>query len=762
VEPVTALAVQQAEPSAGSEETGAASSSPQQPEEQTVTDALARLAAVNEATIQAAGPRYTPGLNPDAPNIEIEHLVDAFDALSLADGWRERIGALADAIEKAMEHQTDRLDSLFRRSKASPAQLLAKAQELRALRGPTDIRRAAARLRRDSNYLADRLQHEVSTLWDQIGGFSEEQRQDRERVEHAARGLGNVRSEVQELLGYLDGTPGQLLRTHRGLLLLGSWGTGKTHMLCDVARQRLSAGAPALVVMANALPSGGKLIDSVAAASGLAGSGAELLEELNRLGETTDTRSLLMIDAINEADREVWRQQLARLAMTVSRWPNVALVVSCRRPFNETVLTDQAAKHLVSVEHFGFQDQEFDAQLEYFRFYDLPAPTVPLLTPEFSRPLFLKILCESLRDLSKRSQRQKLREVASGQKGMTYVLEYYTKKVGATIEHDLSLNSGACWRALKGTGADGGLAGAMADRGSDWLSADDARGVLQASLSLQEQQAIDLLQRLVYDGLVAEQRHWRNGQTIDGVQFAYQRFGDHLIARHLLEGHLVTGSEQAVKRCFYANRPLGQIFQVDRSRTTFREPGIASAVMLEFPERMKRASLPRELIDYLPQRARFVAPIKDAFLEGLYWRPADTFTDRTDWMVVYLLTRTDEDTRNETLEVLVGLATRPTHPYSAERLAKHLAKQTMAERDVTWSEYLRVCEDQSNVLRILAWAERSTEADETVLRNEIRLLSLFLTTSDRPLRDRATRALVLRGSARPEPVKSGETAGLWV
>ena len=181
---------------------------------------------------------------------------------------------------------------------------------------------------------------------------------------------------------------------------------------------------------------------------------------------------------------------------------------------------------------------------------------------------------------------------------MTYVLERYTKKVGRTIENNLGLPAGTCWRALKGTRADGGLAGAMADRGADWLPAGDARAVLQTSLALSEPQTADVLRRLLQEGLLAEQVHWRDGQTVDGVQFAYQRFGDHLIARHLLEAHLVTDSEQAVKRCFHANRPLGRIFQVDRWRTHFEEPGIASAIMLEFPERMKRASLPRELLDY--------------------------------------------------------------------------------------------------------------------------------------------------------------------
>ena len=74
----------------------------------------------------------------------------------------------------------------------------------------------------------------------------------------------------------------------------------------------------------------------------------------------------------------------------------------------------------------------------------------------------------------------------------------------------------------------------------------------------------------------------------------------------------------------------------------------------------------------------------------------------------------------------------------------------MPVRDRTWSEYLRRTDEQSNVRRILAWAERSTNQNESDVRNEIRLLSLFLTTTNRPLRDRATRALVERAAQRPD------------
>ena len=68
-------------------------------------------------------------------------------------------------------------------------------------------------------------------------------------------------AEVQELVEYLDGPSGRFLRGENGLLLLGSWGTGKTHLLCDIARQRLKTGAPAMSGDGELLPSGTDVLD---------------------------------------------------------------------------------------------------------------------------------------------------------------------------------------------------------------------------------------------------------------------------------------------------------------------------------------------------------------------------------------------------------------------------------------------------------------------------------------------------------------------
>lgn len=169
------------------------------------------------------------------------------------------------------------------------------------------------------------------------------------------------------------------------------------------------------------------------------------------------------------------------------------------------------------------------------------------------------------------------------------------------------------------------------------------------------------------------------------------------------------------------------------------------------------------MFNYLPKKRRYVEPIKQVLLDGLYWRGRESFSRETDYLVGFLLRDVhDNVTQDETLEVLVTLATRAGHPYNVDRLKNYLAGQAMAVRDEGWTGFLRRCEEHSIVRRFIAWVERTAGAqlDGQEATNELRLLGLVLTTTNRLLRDQATRALVLRGSRHPEQLFDETLASL--
>lgn len=193
----------------------------------------------------------------------------------------------------------------------------------------------------------------------------------------------------------------------------------------------------------------------------------------------------------------------------------------------------------------------------------------------------------------------------------------------------------------------------------------------------------------------------------------------------------------------------------DRWGREFAEPGIASALMIEFPERVKRLAgeegLCTELLSFLPRARRLLYPFVDTFLEGLYWRPNTSFSSETERLVTLLADRPESDIRDRTYEVVTGLAARGDNRVGFDWLYGRLKPMSMSDRDLEWSEFLRGAGQDSNIYRLLDWVEREEleRVDSEAAMRAMRVLALVLTTTNRRLRDRATRALVYLGERQP-------------
>jgi hypothetical protein len=726
---------------------------------------LAQLKSLTAKAVIAAGPRYTPGIEPGAPNINIGYLDDVIQALALSEGFRERLRESGREIARAFDSCRYIISPHFRGRVRTPQALSAQIDRTIKADGLEAIIAEGGKLRVITRSVARRVEKSIDELWERQRQISEKDDQRRRALDTDIHQLRTLSDAVEGLESYLHGISGTALLRNNTLLLLGAWGTGKTHFLCDVAQNILGAGRPALLVLASSLPKDTDPLEAVALECGLRPSTDALLEGLSSLARKNKSRALLLVDAINEGDRTVWNRRVAHIARKVKSYPDVGLVISCRRPFENLIFTDRSLTLFTTAEHFGFDEQELDAQLEFFRFYGLSAPQMPFLSFEFSRPLFLKLLCKALKDLSKRSQKAKLREIASGQKGMTYILEYLTKHVGKSIEQDFGLSGSTCWRILKGgtSGGHPGIAGTMAAHTREWVTRDEAESAIKDECACGDKDARDILDRLILEGILSEELIWEVDVHELVIHFPYQRFGDHLVSRHLLEQHLTeTTDESRLRRIFYSNRPLGKFFVLDQWDRGFRFPGIVAAIMLEFPERMKRSPLEKELIHYLPRRCRRVSALKEVFLDGLYWRSTDSFGPLTHNVVNFLLSDAGDQIRNETLEVLSALAARAPHPYNATRLTDYLKKFNMADRDLLWSEFLRHLDEHGALLRLLSWIELNPAAsarEEDVV-NQLRLISLILTTSNRRLRDRATHSLVMLGLKYPAALFAQVLEGL--
>ncbi len=681
-------------------------------------------------------------------------MVEAVDAVSFAPNVRTAIEHVRTALEMSWRDASTELKTNLRRWRFGPAALATTLKQLESCAVGQ-----APRLAVRSRSIATRLQRHLDKRLRDLF-----QKEAAEKDSNLKSRLGYERHDTQKFLSVSEDVTAALRPLteplqQQVLVVRGEWGTGKTHSLCDIVAIRMRARLPALLVLGQQLASRINPLDAIAAHTGLAATGESLLRQLDRMGRAKRTRALLMVDAINEGDRTAWRQHLTAVIREVRKYPHVSLVVSCRRPFDDEIITARSASQVAFIEHRGFADIEFDAQLTFFRHYRLQAPQFPLLDDEFARPLFLKILCKSLVGLTVRNQHRQLRTFASGQRGMTQLLERFVLETGDAIERRFQLKGKTCWQILKGArpypaAAIDGIAPRMAAAGTNAIPRDEALAIISLFVTAQRVAVppADVLRAMMTEGLLAEDVQWSSEARETVVRLPYERFSDHLIARHLLEQFLDTTSPATIAQSLAAANPLANVFAIAKWSSSYAMPGVASAIMLEFPERV-RNHVPDgevELVFYLPEERRLLEPFRRAFLQGLHWRSAESFTPQTRDLISRLLESRD-DGPDEVYEVLVGLATRPGHPLSAGLLFENLSKMTMVERDLAWTEFIRNAEPTSVIFKLVAWVEQlgEVEVSSEAAESALTVLAMVLTTTRRPLRDATTRALVLLGERFP-------------
>ncbi|MFD2274597.1 hypothetical protein ACFS07_35445 [Undibacterium arcticum] len=211
--------------------------------------------------------------------------------------------------------------------------------------------------------------------------------------------------------------------------------------------------------------------------------------------------------------------------------------------------------------------------------------------------------------------------------------------------------------------------------------------------------------------------------------FTFERLSDHLRA-----GRLVAQIDPADLQGSIRREPPGTYFGPEAS---WRFAGVIEALAVQFPERFGC-----ELFDVLPKDAIHDQSLADAFVSSLAWRAPNAFTQRTvDW--VFTLCKL---TGLSSYELLLLVCTEPENQFNAEWLHHDLWQRPMPQRDAVWSVFL--AEDDlieggtAESLIEWAWQVDAGEVEHQRLWLAAVALTWFLSTSNRAVRDRATKALV--------------------
>ena len=278
----------------------------------------------------------------------------------------------------------------------------------------------------------------------------------------------------------------------------------------------------------------------------------------------------------------------------------------------------------------------------------------------------------------------------------------------------------------------------MVIRSETWIPREEAKAIIEAVLpSVRWERSF--FRHLISEGLIAEDRRlvsWENKEWAEIVHFSYERLSDHLVTNRLLDQHL---NIKNISTSFSTKRPLGAL--VKDERACWMNRGIIEALCIQLPERTGK-----ELFDLAPQCAKWQSAL-EAYIESLIWRSPKAF-GKTYRKYLNKAAGNSRALYRQFLNGLLTLATNPDHPLNADFLDRRLKRDSMAERDAWRSIFLHndyTDYESSAIRRLVDWAwsaSDKTHIDDESLRLCGVALAWFLTSSNRFLRDRATKALV--------------------
>lgn len=517
------------------------------------------------------------------------------------------------------------------------------------------------------------------------------------------------------------------------MIVKGEAGCGKSHLLGDVASNRIAEGLPTLLFLGTDF-NDGNYEAVITSKIGFTGTFPEFLSSFNQIGCQVGSRALLMIDALNEGDHaNLWKYRLSGLIKSLNEYPAIGLVVSVRDTYYEDVIPDdvKTKSKATVIEHKGFKGLEYEAVKQFCMAYELNLPNVPILTPEFCNPLFLKIICDTLEASGEKDFPQGFNGVSSLFSQYFCVQDKQFAKNRAVYKYRKVVSKSVRLLAIP-----------IFEAKYNLLNMQEADRMLQAAFP----SCPSLLADLIDNNILLKTKAPFSDDKEDCVVICYQRIGDFIIARETIKQYQ---DWEAFAGNVIEDKALREI--IVESHWLYK--GVLEALAILIPETFGHEI--SELIRFIPKKYlnrnfnSCLDYIAEAQISSLNWRSIESINkDAIRGFLNSKVCRIDPDIW---YYKLAELSTIPNHPFNADYFHAMMMRGSMPQRDGTFQFFFNGCagydDDKcANPLRRLidwAWSEGVSEsADTESARLAAIMLCWLLSSTYIKHRDEATKALV--------------------
>lgn len=682
----------------------------------------------NELAIADLGARYTPEIN-----VEL-NIVEIFDALSRNDRFKSRIDKFYHetmvAYRKIFKHlyiKNELLQSFLEPLNHDLAILEALYESI-VFDGITliDFEKIKSLLVNinDLSYKLNNVLNELNKeeLKEQKIETSKDGYRKSTKYDSCIRDCRDFSSSLYEFMDAISSRALKLVNTPF-MILDGQAGIGKSHLLADVVNIRIKENSNSIFLLGQHFRESknpwSQILDLLDMNKF---SKDEFLGALNTKAEVKNKRLIVFIDAINEGKgRDFWNEFLIGFIETFKKHEWLGLVLSIRSSYFDLIVPKKIFENnlAIPITHFGFEGIEYGASKLFFKNYNILQPSIPLLHPEFSNPLFLKLFCEGL-------NKKGYTHIPDGYEGISNINKFFIEG----IEEKL-LKKYPNIKSLK-----------LIDKTinalipliltNQTISYSDALLVFIEKIESKWKINPEFLDDLIIEGLFTKNLFYQHdtNEHEEGIYFAYERFEDHLKVKYLFDNYL---DKDNPKESF-KKEPLSAYFS---ESNFYYNRGIIDAMSIQLPE---RASI--EILDVIDQNQEIV----ESFLDSLLWRKVESITPQ---VVTRLMKNiNNEYIRENIYNILFSIASNPKHPLNGNLLFEYLSQFTMRDRDLFLNPLLNsiyLNHEANPITRLIdwSWLDENKEyiCDESIFLTAM-TLSWLLTSSNRKLRDYATKAMI--------------------
>ncbi len=559
--------------------------------------------------------------------------------------------------------------------------------------------------------------------------------------------LREIRDSNYEFIDNISNKVNVNLANNPYLIIKGDAGNGKSHLLGDIAKTRIARNLPTLLLLGQHFVQSKNIWENIKSSLSISCTNKQLLETLNNIGKHIGSRVLVLIDAINEgAGANLWESQIAGFINEFHQYPFVGLVLTIRTTYLDFVIPENVKNNSVITfkTHEGFKGNEYAALKLFCEFHDLKQPHFPILAPEFTKPLFLQLICNAIKDTPDKTFPQ-------GFQGVSKIFEIYINSINLKFQkkREEYKYSYVVLEAIHK------IALANYSNENNSLLLKDVKELLKIEFPDNKLLLNDLIEENIF--ITNPQRNYESNQTEEILYFAYQRFGDFYVADELLKKFK---DQFEVIEVFKKENEFGKLLS-DRNGYWYND-GILEAFSILLPEKFNLEIFEVydwyfEIEDDKFHKHHVIGELNRFLLDSLNWRKIESIDNGklVNWFRGEYFRISDDDYFYK----LTELSTVIGHPFNSDRLFKILKSYKMPQRDSFWQQHLRWFNGYNDyeiaypIRRLIDWAwtpDISNKLDFETTRLTAQTLAWVLSSTNRKLRDQTTKAMVNLLEQQPE------------